>query len=323
VVNLYNLAPETPAPGYARVERALNYPAYLWQHYRWPDDQATEIVLSFPADRTPRQEVLLTLNRGARRTGDVFVEFLENNTVRFGYREAARGVVLLSPTVTVGAGEQHALRVSINGRPSDYNGHRFRLRAQFDDRPLWDAKVVSLRAFPAQLAVGSDGSARFTGRIHRTRPISDADFARPTLGGVRLRVAFTPGMAGRSFPLVTSGRPETGDFLFVSVKSNGRIAFGYDHWGLRGVFSPELEIKWNEPRVIECWLPAVFPDAVKSDGQAALTVKLDGAIVWQQLAAGYDTTPDTFYAGRNPIGGSSCEAAFENVIVEDTQLAPP
>jgi hypothetical protein len=124
-------------------------------------------------------------------------------------------------------------------------------------------------------------------------------------------------MAGRSFPLLTTGRTKAGDILFVRMGRDGTITFGYDHWGATLLFSPAIPVAPGETRVVEFWVPAL------ATTKPGLVVKVDGATVWQSDAPAFAFAPENVFLGGNPIGGSTCELVLENGIFEELQLPVP
>jgi hypothetical protein len=213
------------------------------------------------------------------------------------------------------------LRLSIGGPYSDFNGLRARLRAHFDDTAFWDVPEVSFGVYPGDVHVGADAAAsaiapRFSGEIHAVKPIVMPELARPTMAGIRIRIALKSEMAGHAYPLLTSGRTKAGDLFFIRVLSEDKVSFGYDHWGEPLVTSPEIEVRRRDAHIVEFWAPALAPPGVPR----TLVVKWDGTVVWQQPASAYAVTPETLFIGTNPIGGSTCEPTLENGVVEATQL---
>jgi hypothetical protein len=278
-----------------------------------------------PADRTKRQESLASVTRGEKTMAEVLVDYLDDDKVRFGYREPASGQpAVFSPAVAAPVGATHTLRMSIGGAYSDFDGWKGRLRAHFDNVAFWDVPVVTFGIYPGKIIIGSatdkNSAARnFTGRVNARRAVTMPEIARPRVSGVRARITFTSGMAGRSFPLLSTGRTKAGDILFVRVQRDGKIAFGYDHWGDVLLFSPEMPIGSGETRVVEFWVPALFAPA----GKSTIVVKVDGVTIWNREAPAYEFAPENVFLGGNPIGGSTCELVLENGVFEELQLPPP
>lgn len=324
VVNFYDLVRGEPALAYRPIARALNRPVHWWQQQRWPGYGPREIAFTLPADRTPRQEALVTLERDGRPTAVVFVDTLNDRKIRFGYLETDRPKVIThSPAVVAPAGARATLRLSIGGPYAEFNGVRGRLRAQFDGVPFWDVPVVSFGVYPGNLTFGRDAAptdlARFGGTIEAVRPIVMPEIARPAVAGIRARVAIRPEMMGRAYPLVTTGQTKAGDLFFIRVHDDRTLSFGYDHWGDATIVSPPVPATADDSRVVEFWVPALSP----ADAKPTLLVKVDGVTVWELPAAAYPVTPETIFIGRNPIGGSTCELTIEHAVFEDLQLSFP
>ena len=326
VVNFYDEATGGPPRAYRPVARVLNRTVFWWEQKRWPDYGPREIAVTLPADRTRRQENLLTISRDGQLTAEITIEYLGAEKIRLGYRENKVGArAVFSPGVPAPGGVQHALRLSIGGPYADFDGHRSRLRAQLGDLPFWDEAIVSFGTYPGKINVGTDnaldGSSppRFSGVVHSVRPIAMPEIPRPPLAGIRARVTLAPSMAGRAFPLVTTGRPKAGDLFFMRVHPNNTVSFGYDHWGTPLLTSPEVPARLGETFVIEFWIPAVSPLSV----ERTLVVKVDGRTVWDRPAPAFPIMPETIFLGKNPIGGSTCEPTLENGVFEELQLPPP
>lgn len=325
VVRIYHFT-EKPLAGYLPVARVINYPTFLFRQLRYPEYRPQELSLTFPSGRTPRQEPLLTITRDGATVAELFVDYLGNENLRLGYREIPGSPAHFSPGIAARVDAPHKLQISLGDDYSDYDGWRSRLRIHLDDWPLWDAPIASINAFPGQLHLGrnpAQPAARFTGTLHSARAIAAADFAPPRLGGARIRIMITPDMAGRSFPLLTSGRTEAGDILFLKVEADGRTKLGYDHWADRLRFSAELPTSFGRTHVFEFWMPQPSDPPPRKRGQRDLLVKLDGAVVWRERVPGFPTGPQTHYVATNPIGGSTCEPLLLNGVLEQTQIPFP
>jgi hypothetical protein len=323
IVNFYDPEHQPPA-AYRPIARVLNFPFFWIQEQRWPDYSPIELSITFPPEGKLGQEALVAVSRGRQTTALVVIEYLEDQKFRLGYREPASGQpAVFSPAVAAGADAIHTLRLSIGGEYPDFDGRNGRLRAQFDHQPFWDVPIVTFGTYPGRLVVGAEAGPvsatnGFSGVIHGRRAVTMRTLPRPRVTGVRARITFTPGMAGRAFPLLTTGRTKAGDILFMRVDRDNTITFGYDHWGDAVLFSRAIPVAPGETRVVEFWVPAL------ETTKPPLIVKVDGAIVWQRDAPAYAFAPENVFPGGNPIGGSTCELALENGILEELQLpAPP
>jgi len=325
VVRIYHFT-EKPLAGYLPLARVINYPTFVLRQLRFPEYRPQELSLTFPNNRTSRQEPLLTVTRDGATVAGLFIDYLGNDTLRLRYRENPGAEPQFSPIIAPRVAAPHKLQISLGDDYSDYDGWRSRLRIHLDDWPLWDVPVASINAFPGELHLGRDparSGARFTGEIHSSRAIAASDVAPPRLGGARLRISFTPEMAGRSFPLLASGRAEAGDILFLKVGADGRASLGYDHWAAPLRFSGELPTAFGRTYVFEFWMPQPSDPPPRKRGQRDLLVKLDGAVVWHERVPGFPTSPQTHFVASNPIGGSTCEPLLINGVLEEIQIPFP
>lgn len=334
VVNLYNVRPNTPPSGYAPIARVLNAPVLALDRLRWPDYSPWELRLSFPADRSRREEPLVTISDRGRPVARILVDYLGPDIVRIGYHEPlGHDVALFTPGLSAAPDSIHTLRIQV-GDPSIRPEHGMKswLRLHYDDQPVVDLAAVSLNAFPGRITVGEyprpEGNlTRFTGRVHSSGPASPTPPARPPLLGARVRLNLDASMIGRSFPLATTGVTGAGDNLFFRVTAPDTVVFGYDHWGTAGSLTAPVTVRFGEPHRLEFWLPALspYPDL----NEAELLLVLDGTPIWREPKPFNPATPAQIFPGLNAIGSSASERILENGVFEDTQLpfqpplAPP
>jgi hypothetical protein len=324
VVRFYDPVPGEYPRAYRPWARALNRPAFWWRERRWPDSGPREITLTLPAAGDRRQESLLSLSQSGRVSAALTLDYLDAGHFRLGYVEPGTGrPAVFSPAVAASPGSRHTLQLSVGGPYSDFNGERGRLRAQVDDRLLWDADAVSPAAYPGEVRVGKTapvpGFAAFSGEVQAVRRVTFSALPRPHLEGIRVRLNLSSTWAGRSFPLLTTGQTKAGDLLFVRVQANDRLVFGYDHWGAAVVYSPEVAIAPGSVPSVEFWVPAL----VSATAEPNLIVRVNGATVWAVKAAAFPVTPETVFLGANPIGGSTCEPALEHGVFEELALPLP
>ena len=183
VVNFYDNAASSPPAAYRPLARALDWPLFQLHTRDWPDYAPAEIVFTLPADRSPRHEPLFTVTNDRVETALVFVDYVSEHSIRFGYRERGDDRTLrFSPVVPAEPGSVHTLRLSVGGPYAEFDGTKFRLRAQFDGFRIWDERVVSIDVFPGAVSFGENpavtgGAGRFTGEIRTHRTIADTDIA--------------------------------------------------------------------------------------------------------------------------------------------------
>jgi hypothetical protein len=308
---------------YRSVARTLDTSVLRWRERRWQEFSPREMELTFPLDRTSRQEPLWVVRRRDREIARVLVEYLDPDHVRLAYQEVGDNrPTAYSVPVSAPSGAHHKLALSIGDAFSTADGPGGRVRAGLDGVPIWDAPVVSFKAYSGDLRPGSEVTlehgARFGGRTHAVRAVN---FPPSPLRyeGIRARITLKPEMAGKAFPLLTTGRTKAADFLILEVHPDHQIRFSYDHWGRPLVSSPKISAAPNQTRVIDFWVPA-FP---LPGSTAPLLVKVDGITVWEQSVAAYSIAPDAIFPGANLIGGSNCERLLVNAVFEDVQMPRP
>ena len=326
IVNFYDNAASSPPAAYRPLARLLNQPFFQLRSRHWPGYAPTEIVFLLPADSSPREETLYAVTQDGSETALVFIDYVTGHSIRFGYRE--RGDVRttrFSPAVLAEPGSVHTLRLSVGGPYSEFDGAKARLRAQVDGNRLWNESVVAIDVFPGAVSLGEIPSAangaarRFSGEIRAHRAIAVSDIAGAPPVGVRVKFTLQPEMAGHALPILVSGRTGEGDMLFLRVRENAAIAFGYDHWGSSELKSPEIPLRFGEPQVLECWIPS-NPAA---GSEPLLVARVNGTTVWRRSAPFNPATPESVTAGINLIGGSTCEAIFPHAVFEYLTGPPP
>lgn len=301
-----------------------------------PRAGAADIAVVLPSNRAPRQETLLSVWNG---TGAevLSVEYLGGETARLLYRPSLNAAPVFSPPFSAPNFQTvHALSVSLSSlyprtvpewggllSAEEIGTLKSWLLVRLDERPFWEVPVAG-SAFPrgdiilGQVPRASASSTQFTGTFYlaQRRPISHRTLRRDEIGGGRLNFFLTEAMAGRAFPLATTGKPGAGNVLFLRVNANGNAVIGYDHWGTAPLLSPEITLGFTTPHTLSFQLPALAGAGVPPE----IVVTLDGKIVWRQRAPFYRAAPTEIFFGQNPIGATSSEPAlpngqFENVLV--------
>ena len=133
--------------------------------------------------------------------------------------------------------------------------------------------------------------------------------------GARLRVRFPSSVkVGAREPLIVSGEPGRGDFLFVEYLPGNKFRLGWDHWGAPGQWSEPVAYEPGETGLLEVaaagWSDFHQPGEIRLE----LSVTWRGGSVWRAAVPSYPVSPDRFHVGRNPIGGSSCGEWFSGSI---------
>lgn len=142
-------------------------------------------------------------------------------------------------------------------------------------------------------------------------------------GPLRLKLRFPHGVAGQAEPLVVTGTTGKGDFVYVRYLADGRVSFGFDHWGIGGAESAPVAL--NETRRAEVMINfgAMMPpigagiyatNPGLADLRQRVAVTVDGRIVFSTAMASHPAAADAISVGRNLIGGSTTAAQFSGEI---------
>lgn len=345
-----------PSESYRQLAQVLNQPHHLLRNWLGTIHGPIRMEIIFPAGRTGRYEPLVAT--GTDAGGDlVYVHYDSPETLRFGLvGTTMRGP--LSPPIPIKYGEPHQLEIRMGslyppvGHPklaslSDAEVGRLKRSLQIE----LDGKVVA--EFPAhffpsssrQVRVGSTEILRsyceeiFTGEIRRQErapmvaPPAGPD-ADSGYGPLRLTLRFPTDKKGQSEPLVVSGLPGAGDFVYVTYVDDQHITIGIDHWGYGGHRTIWLPIDYSVNHTVEILMGSLLPPAGHVDWgtatdeqiQAAKTrvrLVLDREVVLDTEQATYDSSPYDVFVGRNAIGGSTCNYAFTGEIRSATRLPLP
>jgi len=133
---------------------------------------------------------------------------------------------------------------------------------------------------------------------------------------LELDLRIDPGEADRSDPLITSGRREAGDFLFIRHAADGRIRFGYETWGQPSLLSAEV----GRPADNRFRLRIEAPQLTQIQGSFApqstrLRVIANGIPLFDLPAVDFHERRfgEIFFA-VNPIGGTACGPVLRGSI---------
>lgn len=143
------------------------------------------------------------------------------------------------------------------------------------------------------------------------------DYFPPLESRQRLRVFFDTPRPGAHEPLIVSGQPGRGDFLYVKYLDGRTVQLGFDRWGQGGPVSKPVPITGAAGSVLELDFPPLqqvvgnpfLPEErvrVVLDGETLLDLPLPVSL----------RKPMRVWWGRNPIGGSSCGPEFHGRIVD-------
>jgi len=164
----------------------------------------------------------------------------------------------------------------------------------------------------------------FAGRILAAHPAAAAfrSGRESRLPGcpLRLLVAFPVRGAGRSDPLLVTGRTGAGDLIYVHYLDHGRLQFGFDHWGVGGIVGPPVDVPPGGFHCVEVSIGSLYPpptdaSAPRDPRRLAVAVTLDGVAVLAGSSPCHPAAPPQIFVGENPIGGSTCGEKFTGAIL--------
>ncbi len=286
-----------------------------------------------------QREPLLTFGSPQGTVGDAyFIEYLDAQTIRFGYD--ASGTLAFSPPVAVTYGVP--LRLSLEFRPETVPG---KLDAIFtvylNGQSVWQTTGPN-RAAPESgwIAFANPGYSSqvrqlFSGVVHRRVPEADwldflvqpgnglpatfgdavvrrydparLDAARFQGGVFDIKLRFPADRMGLAEPILTTGTPGAADGVYVRYVDPGHIVLGFDHWGSGGPVSPPIPIDYGRFHRLRIRLG---PEG----GESRIRLELDGAGVLDAPARFHPRPEATVRIGTNPSEMSTATAEFTGFI---------
>lgn len=142
-------------------------------------------------------------------------------------------------------------------------------------------------------------------------------------GPLRLRVRFPSGLPGVTEPLITTGRTEAGDMIFVNYVDERTLRIGVDSWGRGGAVSDPIEVDYGKEHdlvlSLESFLQAAegepTAERLLADGlRGRVGVAFDGREVLTFRNAQHPSTRAEVSLGANRIGMTSAKAEFSGEI---------
>lgn len=324
------------APGqYQVMARVGNYPAHLVEKLLGVQYGPVELTLHFPPFTGQRSEPLLVTGSGVN-VDYLYVHYVSEKSVVIGLEHTSHGGPV-TDSIPVDYGRDHTLVIEMGSLypPVDHPFFPDRaspatlarsgaLHVSLDGRVVMHRTLPFYDGSPQTRWIGANPYAQqfgrvFTGRIISTRTLPAPDlFTRPA-GPVVLEANFGRLAEGTGGPLIVTGVTGRGDFVYVRRLPDGRLIFGFDHWGGGATESEPQEVDPYRVHRLEIQMGSLYPTgAMPAPGDPArrrLRVILDGRDV---LAGDHDFHPATaeeVYIGYNPIGGSSATVQFTGNLI--------
>lgn len=156
---------------------------------------------------------------------------------------------------------------------------------------------------------------------------------RQAVGPVRIRFVLPRGASNRQQPLLVTGRPHAGLFVYAVYHDAEHIRIGVDVWGLLGQQTEPIRTDYFAEHEVIVEAGALYPKGhnlltglPQEDRQQLanrLKITFDGTTVMEQAISTHDSRPGEVTVGRNLIGGSSCEPSFAGKILSVERLPVP
>jgi hypothetical protein len=208
------------------------------------------------------------------------------------------------------------------------------LAVVLDGKVMLNQEQVFYHASPDSVKLGENRIASdvtqsvFDGRITAVKAVPFDTLPDPILlrqyGAVDMTVVFIRAAKGAAEPLVVTGVPGAGDFIYVRYLENDKLLFGFDHWGIGGLLGKPVVIDLWKPHRLRMTMGALYPPTEDAgEWRTRVEVKLDETVV---LAGTYTCHPSTrtqIRIGENSIGGSTCGPRFSGQIQKIERPARP
>ena len=291
------------------------------------------------------EEVFLSQSDSLGRSTQLVINHLPNSRIAFVLRTTGHpdreGPAL--PSLSIGP---HRLLWSIGSwRVSPTSKQRSRFEVYLDDALVLSGSTDGLIGAPSLAIAGSPpanadpGLKPFSGFITEAIPVPASaseltSSARNRLhyGPWRLRVRFPAGPPhGYHDPILVSGTPGKGDFIYAFYPKPGTVAFSHDCWGYGGETSRTVAIDLNLEHQIEIEHGGLYPPLndplwahvppnKRADYKSKLRITLDGIVVLEGNAYAADASPTSITPGINSIGGSSTAPQFLGQLISAERL---
>jgi hypothetical protein len=124
------------------------------------------------------------------------------------------------------------------------------------------------------------------------------------------------GRSGPACPLVTTGRPNAGDLLYVRYVGATTVVFGYDSWGSGGPESAPVEFAPGTVQPLVIQMPSLAaPPRVDRRAHGPLRVVYAGRAVLSGNVHFFGRAPQEIFFGVNPIGGTVANTPLSGRLI--------
>lgn len=299
-----------------------------------------ELKLWFPADRMAGRDPLVTTGSG-EKSDVIYCEYAGPGRASFGiyhygYDTVASPIVAFDPlvahTLQVWMGSLADLTLA-DAEDSGMPNAR-RLTLVLDGKVILNQEQVFYPAAPESVVLGETPFAidvvgqMFHGRIEAVKALSFDILPDPGLmrqyGAVDMTVLFTRAAKGAAEPLVVTGVPGAGNFIYVRYLENDNLLFGFDHWGVGGLVGKPVVIDLWKPHRLRITMGALYPPTEDvGEWRTRVEVRLDETVVLEGTYTCHPSTRTQIRIGENSIGGSTCGPRFSGQIQKIERPARP
>jgi len=152
-------------------------------------------------------------------------------------------------------------------------------------------------------------------------------------GSLKMKVRFPRNRWPQAEPLLSTGRNEAGDFVYVIYPDEAHIRIGFDHWFKGGPLTAPIPIDFDQDHELEISIGSLYPPADDivfagvptrqvAEVKRRVLVKLNGETVIDSVADSYEATPDQVIIGANRISGTSSGPRFSGQILSVERTWP-
>jgi hypothetical protein len=319
----------------------LNFPAYVGEVIRGESYGPLDVDLYFPNGKSGGYEPIVSTG-GSSASDLLYVNYSSPTAIRFGFVSGDfRGP--LSAPVSIDYQKQHHLVVNMgsllpkDGHPSwiAFEGGAIAflerdLRVELDGNEILDCPVYFHPSSPNEVRIAQNpflfqyAARHFSGRI-----IASTRLALPTtypkeaaFGAICLELKF-PSNAELNVrePLVVTGVPMAGDFVYVEYLGNRTVRFGIDHWGGPGIETGIVDASTKSVHTVIISMASLYPKGTREADSQRVKLIFDGRTVFDGIQETFESPSYDVEIGKNPIGGSTCGYSFTGRILNASRLA--
>lgn len=195
-------------------------------------------------------------------------------------------------------------------------------------RPAWPAAAAArLKPSPRTILIAGAAVLLTAGGAWGWARWSDY---RSAAGPMRIRFVLPRGETNRQQPLLVTGRPHAGLFVYVAYHDAEHVRIGVDSWGRLGFQSDPIKADYFGEHEIVVDAGSLYPTGHPTLGdlpvdelarrQKHLRIDFNGHPVIDREVDTHTSRPSDVTVGRNLIGGSSCEPKFAGEILSAERL---